>query len=165
MDSDSRQSIAVTVEAEAWHAAVTAPEEAARRAVAAALLAAGTTVGEVSVLLADDAQVRELNRLWGGIDKPTNVLSFPALEPGEPWPGDGPVLLGDIAVALETMLREAAAEAKPPADHLAHLLVHGTLHLLGHDHEEDAAADIMESLEVKVLAGLAVPDPYRDRES
>jgi probable rRNA maturation factor len=118
---------------------------------------------EVSVLLTDDARVRELNRVWRGADKPTNVLSFPAREPGEPWPSEGPVMLGDVAVALETVLREAAAEGKAPGDHLAHLVVHGTLHLLGHDHVgSDAEAEAMESLEVRVLAGLGVADPYGD---
>ncbi|HEX8374556.1 MAG TPA: rRNA maturation RNase YbeY, partial [Geminicoccaceae bacterium] len=117
---------------------------------------------EVSVLLADDAHVRELNRVWRGVDKPTNVPSFPAREPGEPWPAEGPAHLGDVAVALETVLREAAAEGKAPGDHLAHLVVHGTLHLLGHDHDADAEADAMEALEVRVLAGLGVADPYRD---
>jgi probable rRNA maturation factor len=118
----------------------------------------------VSVLLADDAAVRDLNRAWRGRDKPTNVLSFPAFEPGTPVPADGPpVPLGDIAVALETVLREAEAEGKTPADHLAHLVVHGTLHLMGRDHEAgEAEAAAMEALEVAALATMGVADPYAD---
>lgn len=166
MDSDSSPTIEVTADAgEAWRSAVTDPPGIARRSVAAALAAAAPPFPgpvEVGVLLTDDARVRGLNRDWRGQDRPTNVLSFPAREPGDPWPPAGPVPLGDVAVALETVLREAAAEGKAPADHLAHLLVHGTLHLLGHDHEDDAEADAMEALEVRVLAGLGVADPYRD---
>ena len=165
MDSESSHTIEVTAEAESWHAAVTDPLGIAKRSVEAALAATGgesLPPVEVSVLLADDARVRELNRVWRGVDKPTNVLSFPAREPGEPWPAEGPAHLGDVAVALETVLREAAAEDKAPGDHLAHLVVHGTLHLLGHDHDADAEADAMEALEIRVLAGLGVADPYRD---
>ena len=167
MDSESSHTIEVTAESEAWHSAVTDPLGTAQRAVVAVLEGPPAAAQrpmphvEVSVLLTDDARVRELNRVWRGVDKPTNVLSFPAREPGEPWPSDGPALLGDVAVALETVLREAAAEGKAPGDHLAHLVVHGMLHLLGHDHEADAEADAMEALEVRVLAGLGVPDPYR----
>ena len=168
MDSESSHTIEVTAESETWHAAVTDPLGTARRAVEAALATTEAAPGgqplppvEVSVLLADDARVRELNRVWRGVDRPTNVLSFPAREPGEPWPAEGPAHLGDVAVALETVLREAAAEGKASGDHLAHLIVHGTLHLLGHDHDADAEADVMEALEIRVLAGLGVADPYR----
>jgi probable rRNA maturation factor len=163
MDNDSSHSIEVTVEAEAWRKAVTDPDDLCRRAVAAVLARDGAALGtgvEVSVLLTDDAQVRTLNRTWRGKDSPTNVLSFPS-EPGHPPQPGLPVLLGDIAVALETTCREAEAEGKPVADHLTHLLVHGALHLLGWDHEEDAAAERMEALETEILAGLGVADPYR----
>ena len=163
MDSDSSDTTEVTVEAEAWHTAVTDPVGTAARAVAAALDAAAATFPappEVSVLLADDARVRELNRDWRGKDKPTNVLSFPAWEPGTPLPPEGPLPLGDVAVALETVLREAAAEGKTPEAHLAHLVVHGTLHLLGHDHEAEDEAERMEALEIRALAALGIADPY-----
>ena len=163
MDSDSSHTTEVTVEAETWQSTVTDPVGIAKRAVAAALdTAAASLPGppEVSVLLADDARVRELNRDWRGKDRPTNVLSFPAWEPGTPVPGDGPLPLGDIAVALETVLREAAAEGKTPEAHLAHLVVHGTLHLLGHDHEAEDEAERMEALEVRALAALGIADPY-----
>ena len=110
--------------------------------------------GALAVLLTDDAAVRRLNATWRGLDKPTNVLSFPAP------PNDPSGALGDIAIAFETTAREAAAEGKPLAHHLSHLAVHGFLHLVGYDHEEDAQAEEMEALERKVLAGLGVPDPY-----
>ena len=115
---------------------------------------------EISVLLGSDPTLLELNRAWRGKDAPTNVLSFPAppLQPGAP----GPRPLGDIALALETVAREASAEGKSIADHLMHLVVHGMLHLLGRDHEDAAEAESMEALEVEALARLDVADPYRD---
>ncbi len=114
---------------------------------------------EADVMLTDDAHVQELNRTWRGKDKPTNVLSFPAPEqPG----ATGPRHLGDIALAYETLVREAEEESKELAHHFAHLVVHGVLHLLGYDHETEAEADIMEALEVKALATLGIADPYRD---
>jgi probable rRNA maturation factor len=137
-------------------------EDLARRAVEAAFAVAPETPRgdvEVSVLLADDAALHELNRAWRGKDGPTNVLSFPAATP----PGvPGPLPLGDVALALETVKREAEAEGKSLADHLLHLIVHGTLHLLGHDHQEETEAKVMEGLEVAALARLNVADPYRD---
>lgn len=163
MDSDSSHTTEVTVEAEAWHSTVTDPVGIATRAVAAALCTAAVPLPsppEVSVLLADDGRVRELNRDWRGKDSPTNVLSFPAWEPGTPFVADGPLPLGDVAVALETVLREAAAEGKTPEAHLAHLVVHGTLHLLGHDHEAEDEAERMEALEVRALEALGIADPY-----
>ena len=111
--------------------------------------------GEVSVLLADDATVRVLNRDWRGIDRPTNVLSFPQPDDKVPF-----ALLGDIAIAYETLAREADAEGKPFLHHLAHLAVHGFLHLMGYDHETDSEAEAMEQLEHDVLARLEIPDPY-----
>lgn len=112
---------------------------------------------EWSVVLSDDARVRVLNRDWRGKDTPTNVLSFPAAEVDEEDPGP---LLGDVVVARETTAREAAEEGKRFEDHLAHLLVHGLLHLFGFDHETDEEADEMEALEVEILAGLDISDPY-----
>ncbi len=114
---------------------------------------------ELSLLLANDAGVRELNRAWRGIDEPTNVLSFPGS--GAPTP-DGVRHLGDIALAFETVAREAEAEGKSLAHHVAHLIVHGVLHLLGLDHGTDEEADAMEALEIRALAGLGIADPYRD---
>jgi probable rRNA maturation factor len=123
---------------------------------------------ELSLVLADDATVRELNRAWRGMDRPTNVLSFPAQEltPGGPPPDappDAPWPLGDVVLACETVAGEAAAQGKDFADHLRHLVVHGVLHLLGHEHEDNAEAERMEGLERRILAGLGVADPYRER--
>ena len=116
--------------------------------------------GEVSVVLTDDEAVRLLNRDWRNIDKPTNVLSFPAAMPkGSPNP-----LLGDIVIAYETVARESAAEHKPFLHHLAHLAVHGFLHLIGYDHQTDSQADAMEGLERDILADIHIADPYRERE-
>ena len=137
-------------------------EGLARRAVEAALAVAGEaprSPAELSLLLTDDAAVRELNRTWRGLDKPTNVLSFPGSGRASP---DGVFHLGDIALAHETVAAEAAGEGKSLADHLTHLIVHGTLHLLGHDHERDADAETMEALEIEALARLGIADPYRD---
>jgi probable rRNA maturation factor len=134
------------------------------RAAEAALKAAGTLardIGEIGVLLTDDNGIRALNRAWRGADKPTNVLSFPAAPRGT-----GPTAphLGDVALAYETVHMEATDEGKDFADHLAHLVVHGVLHLLGYDHAADDEATDMESREVAALALLGVADPYADRE-
>lgn len=115
-------------------------------------------VSEVSVLLTDDEEQRELNRQWRGIDKSTNVLSFPQLEPFAPVSG----LVGDITLALETVQREAVEMGIGFEAHFTHLVVHGFLHLLGHDHIEDDEAERMESLETRILAGLGIADPYAD---
>jgi len=137
-------------------------EALARAAVEAAFAVAKNAPSEpveLSLLLSDDAAVQELNRAWRGKDKPTNVLSFPAPEqPGLP----GPRHLGDIVLAYETVVREAAEEGKSLHDHATHLIVHGTLHLLGYDHELEVEAEIMEGLEIEALARLGVANPYRD---
>ena len=111
----------------------------------------GESAPKVTVLLTDDVRVRTLNREFRGKDKPTNVLSFPGAEP--PY-------LGDIAIAYQTVVKEARAQAKSFAAHAAHLTVHGILHLLDYDHEGDAAAKIMETLEIQILAKLGMSDPY-----
>jgi probable rRNA maturation factor len=114
---------------------------------------------ELSLMLADDAALQALNRDWRGKDRPTNVLSFPA-PPQEETPG--PRHLGDIAMAYETLAREAEQDGKSLTDHALHLIVHGTLHLVGYDHEEEAEAETMEGLEIEALARLGVGNPYRD---
>lgn len=113
---------------------------------------------ELSVVFTDDEGIRRLNAGWRGKDKPTNVLSFPAfpVKPGDPLPP----ILGDIVLAAGTVAREAELERKPLEHHIAHLVVHGLLHLLGHDHEADGDAEIMEAVERRALARLAIPDPY-----
>ncbi len=140
-------------------------ESVVRRAIDAAAAVAGDDTGgaELAVMLTDDAAVKDLNRSFRGIDKPTNVLSFPA----PPAPGDdadAPRQLGDIAIAFETTQAEALAEGKPFAHHLSHLAVHGFLHLIGYDHETDAEAEAMEALERDILAGLGIPDPYASQD-
>ena len=117
-----------------------------------------------SLLLTSDEEVHALNREWRERDQPTNVLSFPMLsreEILELSPDGPPELIGDVALAFETCAREAAEKGVPLADHAAHLIVHGLLHLAGHDHEISAAhADAMEALETKALAQLGIADPY-----
>jgi probable rRNA maturation factor len=141
-----------------------------QRAIAEAACVAATTGGELAIVLTDDSAIRTLNRDWRGKDQPTNVLSFPApddLPPARLAGEPGRVrLLGDIVIAYETMAREALAERRPFRHHLAHLAVHGFLHLVGHDHEAEAEAEAMETLEIAVLARLKVPNPYvlRDAE-
>src|SRR5262245_1048635 len=156
--------VEIATESELW-AAEPAAEAIVRRAIAAAadvVRALPAAAGEVSVVLTDDAALRALNRQWREIDKPTNVLSFPAAAPRA---GNGmPRLLGDIAMAYETAAHEAAAEGKPLLHHLAHLAVHGFLHLVGYDHDSEEAADEMERLEAKILARLDIPDPYVARQ-
>ena len=120
---------------------------------------------ELTVVLADDAEVQALNHDYRGKNKPTNVLSFPMLEAEErenpPLENLAqPIMLGDIIVARETVEREAREQRKTPMNHLAHLVVHGCLHLLGHDHEEEAHADAMETLEATILAEWGIENPY-----
>ena len=115
-----------------------------------------TGVAELSIVLMDDAEQRALNNQWRGIDKPTNVLSFPQVEPFSPVAG----LLGDITLARETLVREAADLDKSFADHFTHLVVHGFLHILGYDHIQESDALVMEGLETQILATLGIPDPY-----
>jgi probable rRNA maturation factor len=147
--------IDVVVESALWSAHAGA-EDAVRRAIEAAA-AFQSKAGEVAVLLTDDATIRAMNAQWRRIDKPTNVLSFPAAASTDC------AQLGDIAIACETVAREAAAENKVFLDHLAHLSIHGYLHLIGFDHETDREAERMEHLETLILASLGIADPYADR--
>ena len=160
----------VLVVADCWQTEPDA-EAVIERAIAAAaeIAKAGHKAefgeAELAVMLTDDAGIRTLNLNWRGIDKPTNVLSFPALPPtGAGGPDDAPRMLGDIAIAYETTRKEADEEQKPFDHHLSHLAVHGFLHLIGYDHEQDHDAEKMESLEQEILAQLGIPDPYADRE-
>jgi probable rRNA maturation factor len=156
----------VLVVADCWQSQPDA-EAVIGRAIAAAagLVDAGLGAAELAVMLTDDAGIRTLNSNWRGIDKPTNVLSFPALPPaGGSGADDAPRMLGDIAIAYQTTRREADDEQKPFDHHLSHLAVHGFLHLIGYDHEKDEDAEAMEALELQILARLGIPDPYADRE-
>jgi len=147
----------------AWRGALAA-RTLARQAIAASFAECGVALrpgAELCVHLADDAHVRGLNARWRGLDKPTNVLSFPAADAahiGETR------LIGDIVLAFETVAREAEAEGKPLADHYRHLVVHGFLHLIGFDHQTDEEAQRMEALETRILARLGVADPYQASE-
>jgi probable rRNA maturation factor len=152
--------------ADGWQAEPDA-EAVIQRAIATAAetVNAGLGEAELAVMLTDDAGIRTLNNNWRGIDKPTNVLSFPALQPtGAGGPDDAPRMLGDIAIAYETTRKEADDEQKPFDHHLSHLAVHGFLHLIGYDHETEDDAEKMEALEAEILAQLGIPDPYADRE-
>jgi probable rRNA maturation factor len=132
-----------------------------RDAIAAAAAALSTADGEVSILLTDDSAIRALNRGWRGIDKPTNVLSFPAAPTKA---SAGTKMLGDIVIAYDTLKRECDDEDRVFLHHLAHLSVHGFLHLIGYDHQTDADAEAMEGLESKIMTCMKMPDPYLARD-
>lgn len=146
----------------AWRRTLPAAAGLARAAATAALEKSRKPIrrAELSLVLADDATVRELSARWRGKDASTNVLAFASDE--APQPGR-PVLLGDVVLAFETVAAEAKAQGKSLADHLRHLVIHGVLHLLGFDHTEAAPAKRMEALETRILASLGVADPYRPR--
>jgi probable rRNA maturation factor len=147
--------IDILVESALWKSQ-TDVKSALRRAIAAAAGVLSTPKAELVIVLTDDSAIRVLNRDWRGIDAATNVLSFPAVGA----PGDPP-LVGDIVLAYETIEREARGEGKPLAHHIAHLAVHGFLHLLGYDHEREKEAEAMERTERVILQQIAIPDPYR----
>jgi probable rRNA maturation factor len=153
----------VLTESPLWDAEPGA-EAVVRRAItqAAAVEGSADPAAEVSVLLCDDAVIAALNARWRGRDEPTNVLSFPAPPAGDPA---APAHLGDIAIACETVIREAREQGLPVTQHLAHLAVHGFLHLLGYDHVTDGEAERMERLEREILASLGIPDPYASRDA
>ncbi|MBY0335400.1 MAG: rRNA maturation RNase YbeY [Acetobacteraceae bacterium] len=142
----------VLLEAPGWLAAVPDAPSLARRAVAAALAFEGMS-GHLTLLLSDDAELKRLNGGFRGKEKATNVLSFPAPE--------GAGTLGDLAIALGTLRREAAAEGRTMRAHFAHLVVHGTLHLLGHDHLSAGEARRMEQAEARILHRLGFPNPWK----
>ncbi|MCK0198018.1 rRNA maturation RNase YbeY [Ancylobacter sp. 6x-1] len=163
MSDGSLIEVDVLVEADLWSTFPPAEDLVVQAVIAACRTAAADLPDgtEIAVMLTDDEGIRALNRDWRGKDKATNVLSFPtpeiARQGGDPH-------LGDIAIAYETLAREAEEEGKPLAHHLLHLAVHGTLHLIGHDHEDGEEAEGMEALERVILAALDVPDPYAETE-
>ena len=154
--------IDVIVRSARWRKRPTA-KTIVKKAVLAAAIAASTRPIELAIVLSNDSTIQALNRDWRGKNAPTNVLSFPA----GPRQGGGKSraaspYIGDIVIAYQTTAREAVAEGKRFDHHLAHLAVHGFLHLLGYDHENDRDAEKMERLERKILKRLAVPDPYAE---
>ena len=159
--------IEIQVEDPAWQEALPEVEAVVMRAAAAAQGEAATPGGDplATVLLEGDDAVQALNARFRDRDAPTNVLSFPAA-PAPGAPDDDPYL-GDIILAFGVCSREAADQGKPLAHHLSHLVIHGLLHLQGHDHQADDEAEVMEARERMLLAGLGIDDPYRailDRE-
>jgi probable rRNA maturation factor len=115
---------------------------------------------ELTIVLADNATVRRLNRQYRGIDKPTNVLSFDGTDDRRSLPRGASSILGDVVLARQTVAKEAGEQGKSVADHAVHLVVHGVLHLLGYDHQAAKEADLMESIENEVLGRLGVANPY-----
>lgn len=173
--SDKHFEIAVMLHDAAWDEHLKELESLAKRAMRAAWRRlhqdwpeASSAAAEVSLVFADDAAVAELNRGYRGREGPTNVLSFPNMD-DEDFVAANPAgaasarprLLGDVVLARQTVLREAGEQGKSLHDHTLHLLVHGLLHLLGHDHESAAEAEEMEALETAILADLGIADPYR----
>lgn len=164
----------LNVEELGWNAFPLA--DLAEQSASAALGARGLRADgfEISLLACDDARIADLNRQFRGKPLATNVLSWPAFElapetPGAPpllpptGPTEGRILLGDVAIALQTVSAEADAAGIPLKNHVLHLILHGCLHLLGYDHVTDADAEVMETIERRVLTSLDVPDPYDDR--
>ena len=156
--------IEISLRDSAWSTALPDAAAVARRAAAAALKAEVNLPGrvELSVVLADDAFVRTLNRDYRGQDHATDVLSFPVHERPclDPPPGEMPLMLGDVVLARETVQRDSASAGVGLADRVSHLVVHGVLHLLGHDHDEPDAERRMRALESRTLLALGLCDPY-----
>jgi probable rRNA maturation factor len=150
--------IAIARNSEGWPDDLDRIAETAVREALAQSKAKVKGAAELSILLTDDAEQRELNREWRGKDSSTNVLSFPQIEPFGPVVG----ILGDIILARETLEREAKEFEKSFSEHFTHLVVHGFLHILGYDHIEEQDALVMEALETRILAKLGIPDPYGD---
>lgn len=166
-----RMRTAVRIDHDGWRGGLSDPAGLCRKAARAGWVLgrkaladdhalAGPLAGavEISVLLSDDATVRELNRDHRGKDKPTNVLSFAGDD--SPAAGESEILLGDIVLAWQTVASEAKAEGKRLSDHTSHLVIHGVLHLLGYDHDGVEDATEMERIEVDSMARLGLPDPY-----
>ncbi len=161
--------ISILIEDAAWQNDLPDPDAVCRDAAMAALLAGTAALPddtELSIMLTGDEHIRSLNKQFRGKDTPTNVLAFPAID-GDVYAAAQtavagvPFLLGDVVLAHGVVVREATDQAKSLTDHFSHLVIHGVLHLLGHDHMNDNDADHMESLETGILAKLGIADPYR----
>ncbi len=152
----------IAVESPAWSAQDTDWDTCLRRVAQTTLIHAGfgeKTV-ELSLVLADDSFIQNLNKTYRGKDAPTNVLSFPQFEPHELQGLTGEIPLGDIILAYGTLQKEATEQGKSFEHHAVHLTVHGLLHLLGHDHETETEAEMMEQLEIQILRTLGIKNPY-----
>lgn len=159
-------SITLRIEDEAWKKILASPAQLLAKAARAAAKAGAKDLdgkAEIAFLLSTDAEVKSLNKMWRGKNKPTNVLSFPALAHALP-PGQ-PAFLGDVVMALETVKKEAKEQGKKPEAHAMHLAAHGVLHLLGFDHMDAKEAAVMEGLERDVMKALGYPDPYGQGKS
>lgn len=153
--ADGKFKVDVLVESKLWKEPRVV-KSLIRRAIKEAATTVSTSGAELAIVLTNDSAIRALNRDWRDTDAATNVLSFPAQNTS-----GGPPFIGDIVLAYETVAREARGEGKPFAHHVAHLAVHGFLHLCGYDHQRSKDADEMEGLERKILRRLTIPDPYR----
>ncbi len=156
--------IDIAIPCESWSAALEDVEKHIREAAQKTLEVSGFEHNlespELSIVLADNALVQTLNRDYRSKDKPTNVLSFPQHEPDVFTRGESVAALGDVVLGFETIEEEALSQKKSLQDHTLHLVVHGLLHLLGFDHEQDEDAQIMETLEIRVLESLGIKNPY-----
>lgn len=168
-DPEPSFDITVILDQPCWERPISDWEALVRPAILKALRQAGwTQSAEINILLTNDAKIQELNNRFRGFNKPTNVLSFPSLEleeiarlkVGIEQPEH--IVLGDVALAYETIQKEASSQGKAFDHHLIHLTVHGLLHLLGFDHEKDEDATVMESLEIEILSSLTIPNPYQE---
>lgn len=161
--------IDVTISEPEWNNSFLDVEKLARTAVQNTLKVArlpkevqGRSI-EASIVLANDDLIQILNREYRDMDKPTNVLTFASIDSDAPVPMDGPYALGDVILSYQTIAREAKEQGKFFKDHYIHMIVHGTLHLLGYDHEDDDEATIMETLEIRILERMNIQNPYMDR--
>jgi probable rRNA maturation factor len=154
--------VALEIEDPRWVSALPDAGALLEQAIALALtdIPSEGRIIEVGVRLVDDGTIQALNRDWRGRDRPTNVLSFPLGDPGPVGDPDFPWLVGDIVMSFDTVTAESIRDGKPLNHHVVHLAIHATLHLIGHDHEDEAEAEAMEAAEVKLLASLGIPDPY-----
>jgi probable rRNA maturation factor len=168
-DASNSPEIDITISEPEWNASFLDVEKIARTAIANTLKVAklpkevdGRNI-EISIVLANDDLIQVLNREYREIDKPTNVLTFASIDADAPVPIDGPFPLGDVILAYQTISRESKEQGKFFKDHYTHILVHGVLHLLGYDHENDDEATIMETLEIRILEKMNIQNPYMDR--
>jgi probable rRNA maturation factor len=159
--------LALEIEDPRWTTALPSVAKFLEKAIALALADVDdkSRTVEVGVRLVDDGTIQALNRDWRGRDKPTNVLSFPLGDPAPVDDPDFPWLIGDIVMSFDTVTAEATRDGKSLEHHVVHLAIHATLHLIGHAHEDEAEAEAMEAVEVKLLAGLGIPDPYAQRST